>query len=144
MKKVTLLLIILLFSCNVKNGIGKEISVQGIKDRTLQKCLLSGYGNANLAKEINKIDRSIYNPLAFALYDEQIDIYLQPKIAKMKVDSAESVTKVSEALKGKLVFNTCLNIYKSNELNLFAKKHIRTLRKNKELDSLFFMKNPTF
>ena len=122
----------------------KEISVDNFQDRTLHKCILAGYEDKKLITHINKIDPSVYNPIANAFYDDAIDAFLKPKLQKFKLDSANSREKVSEAKAGKIVFDNCLLIYKSRELKHFAKKQVNFLRKKDNLEKIFDEKNPAF
>ncbi|WP_288375132.1 hypothetical protein [Chryseobacterium culicis] len=134
-----------LVSCTVnKSNFKEELTVQNFKDRTLQKCLLKGYENKGLVNKIYDIDKTLYDPIAVALFDDKIDAFLLSKINKMKKDSMESIGKVSEAKAGKIVFGNCLYIYKSKELDKFATKHINKYKKVKDLDSLILSKNPSF
>ncbi len=144
LKLVIIIFVFVLTSCTTKSSLYFEISTENFKDRTLQKCLLSGYADKSLIKKINNIDRSIYNPEANAFYDEEIEIYLKSKLYKFKLDSINSFGKISEGKAGIIVFDNCLQIYKSKELTQFSKKYIRTLKKKKNLVEIFNEKNPAF
>ncbi|RQO35260.1 hypothetical protein DBR39_20095 [Chryseobacterium sp. KBW03] len=146
MKKLTITITgCFLVSCTVnKSNFKEELTVQNFKDRTLQKCLLKGYENKDLVNRIYDIDKTLYDPVAIALFDDEIDAFLVSKINKMKKDSMESIGKVSEAKAGKIVFGNCLYVYKSKELDNFATKHINKYKKVKDLDSLILSKNPSF
>lgn len=146
MKKLAIIITAcFLVSCTVsKSSFKEELTIQNFKDRTLQKCLLKGYENKDLVNKIYDIDKTLYDPVATALFDDEIDSFLTPKINKMKKDSLESIGKVSEAKAGKIVFGNCLYVYKSKELDKFATKHINKYKKVKDLDSLILSKNPAF
>lgn len=140
-----IIIIISLIACNSqKSNIYNEISVQSFKDRTLEKCLQLGYEDKNLINKINNIDRSIYNPIATALYDEKIYSILTPVIKKMKIDSTNSMQKVSEAKAGKNVFSSCIKYYNSKELNNIARKEYKKIMTIKNIDSIINEHNPSF
>jgi len=142
MKKLAIIITAcFLVSCTVsKSSFKEELTIQNFKDRTLQKCLLKGYENKDLVNKIYDIDKTLYDPVATALFDDEIDSFLTPKINKMK----KAIGKVSEAKAGKIVFGNCLYIYKSKELDKVATKHINKYKKVKDLDSLILSKNPSF
>ncbi|UKB77933.1 hypothetical protein [Chryseobacterium sp. MEBOG07] len=146
MKKIAILISgYFLVSCTVnKSSFKEELTVQHFKDRTLQKCLLKGYENKDLVNRIYDIDKTLYDPVAIALFDDEIDAVLASKINKMKKDSLESIGKISEAKAGKIVFGNCLSFYKSKELDRFATKQINKYIKVKDVDSLILSKNPSF
>lgn len=143
MKKLTIIITgHFLVSCTInKTCVKEELTVQNFKDRTFQKCLLKGYENKDLVNKIYDIDKTLYNPIAMAIFDEEINVFL---ITKMKKDSLESISKVSEAKAGKIVFGNCLYIYKSKELDKFANKKINKYEKIENLDSLILSKNLSF
>ncbi|PWN60963.1 hypothetical protein [Chryseobacterium viscerum] len=146
MKKIAIVISgCFLVSCTVnKSNFKEELTVQNYKDRTFQKCLLKGYENKELVNKIYSIDKTLYNPIAIALFDDGIDVFLTFKISKMKKDSLGSIGKISEAKAGKSVFGNCLYVYKSKELDKFATKQINKYKKVKDLDSLILSKNPSF
>src|SRR5688572_15902353 len=64
---------------------------QYFKDRTLCLCILQGLNNKNIQDSITMYDKSIYNPLAIAVFDSAINALLVSEIKQIQIDSANSI-----------------------------------------------------
>lgn len=116
---------------------------QNFKDRAFCKCIVSGF-DSNIKEKIIYEDKSFYNAIAITFFDSIIDINIKNEILKMKSDSINSLTKVSEAGAGKMVFNHCLKYYKSAKLDSIVKFESKKWKKIKQIDSLVFIKVPSY
>lgn len=115
---------------------------QYFKDKVLCNCVLKGVGDKSVTDRFHKVDKSFYNEVAFILNDD-IEEILNPIIKKMKKDSLESLTTVSEAAAGKNVFDNCLKFYRSEQLDSIAKLKLKKWT-SLNRDSLMSVKAPAY
>ena len=98
----------------------------------------------NIERKILFEDKSFYNPIAITFFDSIIDINLKKEILKIKSDSLKSLKTVGEAGAGKKVFNHCIKFYKSSRLDSIVKIESKKWKKIKDIDSLIFIKVPSY
>ncbi len=115
---------------------------QYFKDKVLCNCILKGVGDQSVTDRFHKVDKSFYNEVAFILNDD-IEEILNPIIKKMKKDSIESLTTVSEAGAGKNVFDDCLKFYRSKQLDSITKLKLEKWASLNK-DSLMSIKAPAY
>ncbi len=116
---------------------------QSYKDRALCKCLLSGYKDTAIVNKIARVDRSLYDPLAMAIFDSSIDQLVAVKMIAIQKDSAESYQTVAEAAAGKNVFNQCMEFYKGKTLKNASKVEKKKWKKIKNISSAVSAKVPS-
>ncbi len=122
----------LLCSCNVSKELRNErkeweykIWGKKFKDRALCLCILKGMNNKSIEDSILKYDKSLYSPLAIAIFDDTLKSLIDEEIITIQKDSINSIGKfpadLSSLLQGKKVLNHCINFYNSNRLNALTK-----------------------
>jgi len=121
-----------------------EYSKQDFKDNVLCNCLVMGFGDKNVTQQFKEEDRSFYSPIHIVFFDSVSKVILRPVVLKIKRDSVESLTRVSEAAAGKRVFYECLAFYKSRKLDSISDSEIKKWEKIKNIDSIINIRMPAF
>lgn len=143
-KILFILLLVVLYSCNsakdhirLKNTTwDRRYTKQDFKDYVFCECLLAGLGDESIREKFEMTDKTFYSPVHAVLFDSISKVIVKPVILSMKVDSAESVGRVSEATEHKKnVFGNCMNFYKSKELDSIARVSIKRWARIKDFES---------
>ena len=114
------------------------------KDRAFCLCLLEGYENKDIKEFILKNDKSYFSGIAPPIFDPVLNPIIQREIEEMKKDSLESIEKVSEGKAGKMIFNHCLEFYKSQRLDSLTKRQIPKWRRIENISEQVSKYNPTY
>jgi len=156
MKKIVfILLICLLSSCTISKNLETERRnwnfknwKQEYKDRAFYLCVLNGFENNKLEKDLIKSDRSFYSPLGMAIFDESLYPIINQEVNKIRLDSINLSGTYPEDLKvlyeKREVLGHCLNFYKSKELNDLAKKEKKKWNRIPNILERIQEKTPTY
>ncbi|QIG88629.1 hypothetical protein G6R40_02645 [Chryseobacterium sp. POL2] len=91
------------------------------KSRAFCLCQLKGYENKNIEKKLWDNDRSYYNALAIAIFDDSLEFQVKKEINLIRLDSINSEGTYPEDLKPlyqkRNVLNHCLEFYGSKRLD---------------------------
>lgn len=117
---------------------------QMFKDRALCLCLLEGYQDSSLKQRILSIDRSLYDPIGYVIFDSVLIPFIQKEADIININAKKSYGRISEAKAGKLVFNHCLGLYKSKSLNELLRKTSIDWYKIKDIDDIISKNMPAF
>jgi hypothetical protein len=118
------------------------------KDRAFCLCQLKGYENKNLENNLLKNDKSYYNILGIAIFDEVLDPLINKEIEKIRLDSIGSIGHYPDDLKPLLqkrtVINHCLEFYTSKRLDSLTKMQKKDWKKISNILDKIHHKIPTF
>ncbi|MGC4128929.1 MAG: hypothetical protein QM564_05070 [Bergeyella sp.] len=97
---------------------------------------------------MKKSDRSFYNPLGIAIFDDSLQPIINQEINKIRLDSINSIGSYPEDLKTlyqkRNVVGHCLNFYKSKELDDLAHKERKNWNKISNIMDKIHEKIPTY
>lgn len=134
MKKIFFLVILfILSSCTVSKELKEErISWdynnwdKKYKERALCLCIVKGYENVNIEKTLKNNDKSLYDPLAIAVFDKSLKPIINDELKKIKQDSINSTGSYPDDLKTlyqkRNVLGNCIDFYNSKKLDSITKK----------------------
>ncbi len=146
-EKLAFLFVLLLFSsCSAfyKNKKGLKNFKDEFKLQAYCSCVISGYDNKNLASKMVSLDKSFYNPIINSVFSKEIIAIGIEEGKIMKLDSINSIQKLSEGKSGKNVLKHCLEFYSSKKLDSIAKIKFKEWKNIKNLDSIIQKNNPAF
>ena len=152
---LTIFTLLAIIGCGVSKELQEERKVwkfsnweQDFKDRTLCLCILQGLNNKSIQDSITKYDKSIYNPLAIAVFDSTINALLISEIKQMQTDSANSIGRypadIRSLLEGKRVMNHCTELYRSKKLDSIVKTEKKRWKQITNIMDKIHDKIPTF
>lgn len=159
MKIQNLILIVfsiqIIFSCSSTKELREERKEwdfknwdKKFKERAFCLCQLKGYENKNLENDLWKIDKSYYNPLGIAIFDEALNPQINKEIEKIRLDSITSIGNYPDDLKTLLqkrtVINHCLEFYSSKRLDSLTKKQKKYWKKIPNILDKIQSKIPTY
>ncbi|MFN3272846.1 MAG: hypothetical protein ACK40Y_09930 [Cloacibacterium caeni] len=141
MKKIFfLVLLFILSSC----AISKELKEERIswdynnwdkkyKERALSLCIMKGYENKSIEKMLKNNDKSLYDPLAIAIFDKSLKPIINDELKKIKQDSINSIGSYPDDLKTiyqkRNVLGNCIDFYNSKKLDSITKKESEKWKK---------------
>ena len=122
----------LLFSCSSTKDLRAERKAwnfknwdQKFKDRAFCLCQLKSFENKNVEVALRNYDKSYYDPLGIAIFDDVLEPQIQIEVDAVRSDSINSIGRYPDDLKVLLqkrnVVNHCLEFYNSNRLDILAK-----------------------
>jgi hypothetical protein len=118
------------------------------KERAFCLCQLKGYQNKNLENHLWKNDKSYYNVLGIAIFDETLNPLINKEIEKIRLDSIVSIGHYPDDLKPLLqkrnVINHCLEFYSSKRLDSLTKMQKKDWKKIPNILERIHHKIPTF
>lgn len=125
---ILLALILFISSCSTSKELREERKSwnfqnwdKEFKERAYCLCQLKGYENKDLENDLWKNDKSYYNPLGIAIFDEALTPLINKEIETIRLDSAKSVGNYPNDLKNlfqkRAVISHCLEFYNSKRLD---------------------------
>lgn len=117
---------------------------QMFKDRALCLCLLEGYQDTTLKRSILNIDKSLYDPISYTIFDPVLIPFIQKEVDTININAQKTYGRVSEGKAGKLVFNHCINLYKSKKLEQLLQKASVAWYKINSIDEVIRKGMPAF
>lgn len=123
----------ILFSCSITKELREERKEwnyknwdQEFKERAFCLCQLKSFENIELERILWKNDKSYYDPLGIAIFDEVLEPLIIKETKSVRLDSINSIGRYPDDLKSLLqkraVANHCLEFYNSKRLDSLAKK----------------------
>lgn len=145
----------ILFSCSVSKELREERREwdyknweQKYKDRAFCLCQLKGYENKNIEAILIKNDKSYYNPLAIAIFDNSLEAQVLQEIKKIRQDSINSIgthpSDLKKLLQKRAVTKHCLEFYSSKRLDHLAKAQKKHWSKISNIMNEIHSKTPTY
>lgn len=144
--------VLFIYSCNPKyseliekrKSWGFDNWDSKFKDRALCLCLVEGYENKKIKNYIKNNDKSYYSGIGIAIFDPTLKPIIKREVEKIRQDSIESVKRYPEHLRGKRIFEHCMEFYKSERLDSILKKEIPKWKKITDLEAEIWKYIPTY
>ena len=160
MKLIRIFIIIIfttqiLSSCSTTEELREERKVwnfknwdKKFKERAFCLCQLKGYENKDLEKALWENDKSYYDPVGIAIFDEVIEPQIKKEIEIIRLDSINSIGRYPDDLKTLLqkrtVINHCFEFYNSKRLDSLAKSQKKYWRKIPNIMDQIHTELPTY
>ncbi|WP_072973397.1 hypothetical protein [Flavobacterium saccharophilum] len=143
------------FSCSSTKELREERKVwnyknwdKEFKERAFCLCQLKSYENKGLENALWENDKSYYNPLGMAIFDEVLEPKIKKEMEIIRLDSINSIGKYPDDLKPILqkraVINHCLEFYNSKRLDSLAKTQQKYWNKIPNIMDKIHLKIPTY
>ena len=99
---------------------------KAFKERAFCLCQLKSFENKYIESILWKNDKSYYDPLGIAIFDDVLEPQIVKEVGLVRLDSINSIGKYPDDLKlllqKRAVINHCLKFYNSKRLDSLAKK----------------------
>ncbi|MEC3876965.1 hypothetical protein [Chryseobacterium salviniae] len=109
---------------------------------------LKGFEDKKIENIFWEKDRSFYNPLGIAIFDESLNPIIDNEIKKIRYDSINSLNNYPDDLKGiyqkRQVFNHCLKFYNGKDLDNLSKKERKNWNKIPSIIDEIHKEIPTY
>lgn len=148
-KKLILILIVFTYSCSTKKiantySYNKKEFKKEFKFQAYCNCILYGYEDKLITTKMKEMDKSFYNPVIQSLFSKQLKEIGLNEAKTMKLDSLNSIQKVSEAMAGKKILSHCLTFYSGKKLDSIANYNFKVFENIKNLDSIIAKEIPNY
>ena len=94
---------------------------------------MKGYENKSIEKMLKNNDKSLYDPLAIAIFDKSLKPIINDELKKIKQDSINSIGSYPDDLKTiyqkRNVLGNCIDFYNSKKLDSITKKESEKWKK---------------
>lgn len=145
----------ILFSCSSTKDLREERKDwnyknwdKQFKERAFCLCQLKSFENKNLENILWENDKSYYNPLGIAIFDEALEPQIIKETESIRLDSINSIGRYPDDLKSllqkRIVANHCLEFYNSKRLDRLTKKQKNYWRKIPNIMDKIHIKIPTY
>jgi hypothetical protein len=118
------------------------------KERAFCLCQLNGFENKDLKIALQENDKSYYNPIGIAIFDEVIEPQIKKEIEIISLDYINSIGRYPSDLKPLLekrtVINHCFEFYNSKRLDSLAKSQKKYWRDIPNIMDKIHTKLPTY